>query len=117
MPIAAYCFSIIKHPNKWNEFLLDEILVIGDRLYHDSIGLLHMHEQGKELRPKHLYKYCYVDSKKLHFQMYEPELAGFLRSSDKKVYNLQKALKIFFKRHRACVLQTFGVNIAIWKDR
>lgn len=117
MPIAAYCVSIIRHPNKWTEFLVDEILEIGDRLYQDSIGLLHIHDQNKELRPRDLYKYCYADSKKLHFQVYEPELAGLLRSSDKKIYDLQKALRIYFKRHRACILQTFGVDVAIWKDK
>ena len=40
-----------------------------------------------------------------------------IRSEDKMVYNLSKGLKLFYKRHRAGILQTYDVNVLIWKEK
>ncbi|KAF2899351.1 hypothetical protein ILUMI_06824 [Ignelater luminosus] len=117
MPVAAYCYSMILHPNKWTEFVVDDILEVGTKLYTDSIGNLHMHEEKKELEFNELHKYCYINDKKIRFQIYEPEIVGLVRSGDRKVYNLSKGLQLFYQRHRAGILKTLGTNIIIWKER
>lgn len=47
----------------------------------------------------------------------EPEVSGFIRSDDKRVFNLSKGLSIFFARQSAGILKTEEINIGIWKDK
>lgn len=60
IPVAAFCFSLIMHPNKWSVDTIDQVLQAGTDLYIDSIKNLHMHEETRELLPADLAKYCYV---------------------------------------------------------
>lgn len=60
MPIAAYCYSMLLHPNKWTELVVDDILDVGDKLYADSLGTLHMHKNKNELQYYELHKYCVI---------------------------------------------------------
>ncbi|KAJ8965788.1 hypothetical protein NQ314_003904 [Rhamnusium bicolor] len=55
--------------------------------------------------------------KKIQFLVDEPEISGFTRSDDKRVYNLSKALNIFFARQTSGILKTQDISIAIWKDK
>lgn len=54
---------------------------------------------------------------KLEFLVKEPFVTGKVRSKSKTVYNITKALKIFFKKFRAGIFQTEGHDILIWKDK
>lgn len=56
-------------------------------------------------------------NRKIHFVVSEPEVSGMIRSHDKRVYNLTKAINIFFQRNNAGIFQTGSVSIALWKDR
>lgn len=60
MPIAALCYAQIRPPKYWSDSVIDEILDVGNRLYLDSIGSLHMHENERDLRPLDLHKYVYI---------------------------------------------------------
>lgn len=60
MPIAAYCYAHLKEPKYWSDVVVDEILDIGNRLFMDSIGTLHMHIDQRELKPADLHKYVYI---------------------------------------------------------
>ncbi|KAF5279335.1 hypothetical protein FQR65_LT15408 [Abscondita terminalis] len=116
IPVAAYCYAMLMHPNKWTELVVDDILRIGTRLYTDSIEQLHLHLYV-ELQHHQLAKYCAIERKKLLFQVFEPELVGQIRSCDKKVYNISKALQVFFKKHRAGIVRSCGLNVVVWKDK
>lgn len=63
MPVAAYCYAMIKHPRRWTEKNVDEILEIGDELYRESLENIHEHERGKILSGKDLAKYCVIGKK------------------------------------------------------
>ncbi|XP_050312085.1 uncharacterized protein LOC126747459 isoform X2 [Anthonomus grandis grandis] len=117
VPVAAYCFSFLRHPNKWTAENIDEILDVASHLYLESINALHVHQSGKELKIDDLEKYCFIRHKKLRFSVEEPEVSGLIKSTDKTVFNLTKALNIFFARQKAGILQTQDTNIAIWKDK
>lgn len=58
-----------------------------------------------------------LGSKKLRFVIGEPDVIGHIRSTDKTVFNLTKALKIFFARNPAGLLKTEIFSIAIWKNK
>lgn len=60
MPVAAYCYAMVKHPRRWTEKIVDEILEIGDELYRESLEDMHEHERGKVLKGKDLARYCNV---------------------------------------------------------
>ncbi|KAF5281690.1 hypothetical protein FQA39_LY17711 [Lamprigera yunnana] len=117
IPIAAYCYAMLLHPNKWTELIVDDVLEIGSNLYKDSLEMAHLHEPPPELQYHQLCKYCIIETKKLKFQVHEPEIVGQVRSCDKKMYNITKGLKVFFKRHHAGILKSFGLHVAIWKDK
>ncbi|XP_030747485.1 uncharacterized protein LOC115875983 isoform X2 [Sitophilus oryzae] len=117
IPVAAYCFSFLKHPNKWTAEMIDEILDVGSTLYLSSLSQLHYHKFGKELKPEDLAKYCLIREKKVKFTVEDPEVSGLIKSSDKTVFNLTKALNVFFARQKAGILQTQDTNLIIWKDK
>ncbi|XP_023310427.1 uncharacterized protein LOC108904110 [Anoplophora glabripennis] len=117
MPVAAYCYSVLKHPNKWTSENIDEILEAGNNLMTQSIKKAHKHYGTKDLKPEHLQKYCIIGDKKIRFIVDEPEVSGFIRSDDKRVFNLSKGLNIFFARQSAGILKTQEMNIGIWKDK
>lgn len=60
MPVAAYCFSIIKHPTKWTSDNIDQILEFGNHLCQDSINSLHLHDAFVRINSQDLLKYCVV---------------------------------------------------------
>lgn len=55
--------------------------------------------------------------KKLRFVIEDPEVSGLIKSTDRTVFNLTKALNIFFSRQKAGIFQTQDTNLAIWKDK
>ncbi|CAH2003560.1 unnamed protein product [Acanthoscelides obtectus] len=55
--------------------------------------------------------------KKIRFIVEEPEVTGYIRSDNKRVFNLTKALNIFFARQNAGILKTQDLSIAMWKDK
>lgn len=55
--------------------------------------------------------------KKVRFEVEEPEVFGFVRSDDKRVFNLTKGLSVFFARQTAGILQTQEMHIGMWKDK
>lgn len=59
----------------------------------------------------------FPDKYKLEFELGDPYVSGRIKSKNKTVYNLTKAIRIFFKKHRAGILQTTGYNVLIWKDK
>ncbi|KAG5881077.1 hypothetical protein JTB14_020407 [Gonioctena quinquepunctata] len=117
MPVAAYCYSILKHPNRWTRENIDEILSFGNNLLKESVEKAHIHGLSRELKPKQLQKYCTVGEKKIRFTVEDPDVTGFIFSDDKRVFNLTKALKIFFARNSAGILKTQDINIGIWKNK
>lgn len=117
MPVAAYCYSVLKKPQKWTLRIIDEILEAGDRLYRDTLEEMHQHVKPKNLRGRDLNKYCHIGDFKVKFQVGDPEVTGLVRSKDKTVYNLSKALGIFFNRYKAGVFETNGQSFLIWKKR
>lgn len=60
MPIAAYCYAQIYSPKYWSDVTIDDILDVGNRLYMDSIGTLHMHADQRDLKSCDLHKYAYI---------------------------------------------------------
>lgn len=60
MPVAAYCFSVIKHPTKWTADNIDQILEFGNQLFQDSIINSHLHECCVRINAQDLSKYCVV---------------------------------------------------------
>lgn len=44
-------------------------------------------------------------------------MIGHIRSTDKTIFNLTKALKIFFARNASGILETQEFCFAIWKDK
>ncbi|KAL1502117.1 hypothetical protein ABEB36_007309 [Hypothenemus hampei] len=117
IPVAAYCFSFLKHPNKWTSEYIDEILDVGSQLYLNTLDRLHVHYYGRELKPEDLDKYCYIRNKKIRFTIEDPEVSGLIKSTDRTVFNLTKALNIFFARQKAGILQTQDTNLMLWKDK
>nr|CAH7728599.1 unnamed protein product [Callosobruchus chinensis] len=117
MSVAAYCFSILKHPNRWTTENIDQILEYGNNLCIESAKLCHIHNLEAELKPQQLQKYCILGDKKIRFSVEEPEITGYIRSDNKRVYNLTKGLNIFFARQNAGILKTQDLSIAIWKDK
>ncbi|XP_044260522.1 uncharacterized protein LOC123008655 [Tribolium madens] len=117
MPIAAYCFSILKHPDKWTQADIDDVLEAGNELFLESADTQHLHGENVELKITDLRKYCKLGKRKVRFVVSEPEISGMIRSDDKKIYNLTKAINIFFSRYSAGILQTENLTIALWKDK
>lgn len=117
MPVAAFCYSALKKPQRWTERIMDEILAAGDQLYRETLDSMHEHLKAKNLRGCDLNKYCCIGEFKVKFVVGDPEVTGMVRSKDKTVYNLSKALGIFFKRHKAGVFETDGQSFLIWKKR
>lgn len=53
----------------------------------------------------------------MRFEVCEPFISGVTDSRNKRVYNITKALQIFFKTNRAGIFQTESYCILIWKDK
>ncbi|KAK5638442.1 hypothetical protein RI129_012737 [Pyrocoelia pectoralis] len=117
MPVAAYCYATLQHPNKWTELVIDDILEIGTKLYSDSISTLHIHNQRKDLQFFELHKYCFIETKKIRFQVYQPEIVGQVRSTNRRIFNMYKGLEIFFNRQTAGIIKSFGLDVVVWKDK
>lgn len=47
--------------------------------------------------------------------MDEPDLVGYVRSTDRRVYNITKGMKLFFQRNVAGIIQAGELNVAVWK--
>ncbi|KAF7285882.1 hypothetical protein GWI33_009360 [Rhynchophorus ferrugineus] len=76
IPAAAYCYSFLKHPDRWLTEDIDEILDVGSKLYLSSLGHIHVHRYGKDLMPEDLDKYCVIDTniliwKDKHFYFFD----------------------------------------------
>uniref|UniRef100_A0A6P7G2I3 Uncharacterized protein LOC114333566 isoform X1 n=2 Tax=Diabrotica virgifera virgifera TaxID=50390 RepID=A0A6P7G2I3_DIAVI len=117
MPVAAYCYSMILHPNKWTTETIDKILSYGNQLFMDSIEKNIFYNTDKEFKREDLIKYCIIGCNKMRFSVEDPDITGYIRSDDKRVYNLTKALKIFFYRQTAGIFKTQDISIAIWKNK
>ncbi|KAB0791416.1 hypothetical protein PPYR_03216 [Photinus pyralis] len=117
MPVAAYCYATLLHPNKWTELVIDDILEIGTRLYADSVATLHMHNQAKELQFFELHKYCFIETKKIRFQVFQPEVVGQVRSTNRRIFNMYKGLQIFFNRQSAGIIKSCGLDVVVWRDK
>ncbi|XP_074039689.1 uncharacterized protein isoform X2 [Leptinotarsa decemlineata] len=117
MSVAAYCYSILKHPNKWTRENIDEILNFGNNLLLESAKQAHIHRLSRELKPNELQKYCIVGEKKIRFTVDDTEVSGYINSNDKRVFNLTKALRIFFARNSAGIFKTQDISVAIWKNK
>lgn len=69
---------------------------------------------------QHVYKLIVelfvVGDKKIRFVVEQPDIVGYIRSTDKRVYNITKGLKIFLQRNNAGILQANDLNVAIWKS-
>lgn len=55
--------------------------------------------------------------KKIRFTVSDPEITGMVRSQQKMIYNVTKGMQLFFQRFKAGIFQTYGLNVAIWKDK
>lgn len=60
MPVAAFCFSLVKHPNKWTADHIDQILEFGNQLSLNCLQSSHIHEDFIQVNVRHLTKYCVV---------------------------------------------------------
>lgn len=143
IPVTAYCFAFLKHPVHWQTEDVDEVMITGTNLYLSSLRTFRIQDQ-RELTYQELDRFCvfgiykpsfsahththtqksarcsysyFSDRKKIRFIVDEPGLSGFIFSKDKRIYNLTKALKIFFARDTACIFISNNVHIAIWKDK
>ncbi|XP_056633873.1 uncharacterized protein LOC130443327 [Diorhabda sublineata] len=117
MPVAAYCYSMLSHPNKWTRENIDEILSWGNNLYMETLKRSHFHNFFGELDRKQLLKYCTIGCKKMRISIEDPFVTGYIRSDDKRIFNLTKALKIFFASQTAGIFKTQDITIAIWKNK
>ncbi|CAG9829601.1 unnamed protein product, partial [Diabrotica balteata] len=117
MPVAAYCYSMLTHPNKWTTETIDRILSYGNQLFMDSIEKNIFYSTDKEFKREDLIKYCIIGCNKMRFSVEDPDVTGYIRSDDKRVFNLTKALKIFFYRQTAGIFKTQDICIAIWKNK
>ena len=117
IPIAAYCFSMLKHPDRWTQADIDDVLIAGNDLFMESASTKHLHGEEVVLKVSDLRKYCKLGKRKVRFVVSEPEISGMIRSDDKKIYNLTKALNIYFGRYAAGILETEHLTVAIWKDK
>ncbi|CAH0548624.1 unnamed protein product [Brassicogethes aeneus] len=115
IPIAAYCYAFLKHPIKWQTEEIDEIMVCGTNLYKESRNNFKI-EDERELTYQEMERYCFYGNKKIRFIVDEPIVSGFIFSGDKTIFNLTKALHIFFSNQTAGILVSNDVHIAIWKD-
>lgn len=52
----------------------------------------------------------------MRFAIDEPDIVGYVRSVDKRVYNITKGLKLFLQRNIAGILQATNLNVMIWKS-
>lgn len=68
------------------------------------------------LKQTHFYVFS-SGQRKVRFVVEDPEVVGHIRSTDKTIFNLTKALKIFFARNASGILETEGQTFAIWKDK
>ncbi|CAG9853720.1 unnamed protein product [Phyllotreta striolata] len=117
MPVAAFCYSILKHPNKWTRDNVDDVLTFGNNLLNESLNEAHVHNLQRVVPINVLRKYITIGDKKLRFHIGEPDIAGYIRSDDKIVYNITKALNIFFHRHNSGILKTKHFAIGLWKQK
>lgn len=106
------------HPSKWICDSIDEILRVGTSLYKDCIATFRqVKDDPSGVQPKHLSRFLCIGEKKIYFKIDDPEVTGYIRSVDKRIYNLTKGLRIFFARKSAGLFQTCDHNLMIWKDK
>lgn len=117
IPIAAYCYAILKHPNKWTTEDIDEILRYGNNLYVECLSSSRKSKDPKEFQPSEVGKFCFMGDKVCEFKIDDAEVTGYIRSDDKRVFNLTKGLRIFFARQKAGIFQTCNISLLLWKDR
>lgn len=60
MPVAAFCYSIIKHPNKWTRENVDDILIYGNNLLIQSLDETHIHNLKRPVNINVLRKYITI---------------------------------------------------------
>lgn len=54
--------------------------------------------------------------KKIRFIMDEPDVVGYVRSTDRRVFNITKGMKLFFQRYVAGIIQANKLNIIVWRS-
>ncbi|XP_017785360.1 PREDICTED: uncharacterized protein LOC108568662 [Nicrophorus vespilloides] len=117
MPVAAFCYSQLFRPKLWNSRNVDEVVELGNNLFLESIGELHMGKDKKRISVEEIQKYMIIRDKKIKYEILDPEIKGLVRSMDKKIYNLTRGLTIFFLKFDACILRTEHSDCLIWRRR
>ncbi|GLV36900.1 uncharacterized protein CBL_02265 [Carabus blaptoides fortunei] len=108
--VCAYTFSFMKHPSKWTSRDIDKVLEKGDKLYLESLDKRHVHDQSRVLQPEELSNVVIFGEKKIKYKIDEPDIAGFIKSEDPKVFNLLKeprTQELYTTENGIAVLATF----------
>ncbi|XP_066603792.1 uncharacterized protein [Prorops nasuta] len=114
--VAAFAATTVYKSRCWNESVIDQIVEDGDTFYCESYKDIHT-EDRRLLTILDLKRDLYVQNKmNVNVSIEDPSYVGRFRSNDPKELHLAKALELFFKRHRAGILSSAALHMAIWKE-
>lgn len=60
MPIAAYCYALLKHPSAWEEKDIDEIIEAGNAMYSECLQKAPKRAGPVRVGPDDLPRYCHL---------------------------------------------------------
>lgn len=115
--ISAYVYGFTKPPHCWTCKDINHVLEIGDQLYRDSLEKNHLHDNDRQLKPNELSDCVTLDEKRIKYKLHEPDIAGKTKSKDPQCYDLLRGLVLFFKKHRAGIIQFFEKSVLVWKRK
>lgn len=107
--VSALGYSQVMDPGKWNSSTLDNILMIGDTLYHKSINI--NKNQHKYLATDEVFNKFEISDVKLH-AIYCIEPRSF---NQFKYSQLNNQVKLFFKNFKMGVLTVNSISIGLFK--
>ncbi|XP_076754271.1 uncharacterized protein LOC143425411 [Xylocopa sonorina] len=114
--IAAFAATTVYKSHCWNEAVIDQIIEDGDTFYCESYKDINTDDR-RLLSILDLKRTLCVQNKlTVNVSIQEAAYAGKFRSTEPTELHLVKALDLFFKRHKAGILSSSVLNVAIWRD-
>ncbi|XP_017892673.1 uncharacterized protein LOC108632532 [Ceratina calcarata] len=114
--IAAFAATTVYKSHCWNEAVIDQIIEDGDTFYCESYKDIHTDDRRLLSILDLKRTLCVQNRLTVNVSIQEAAYAGKFRSTEPTELHLVKALDLFFKRHRAGILCSSVLNIAIWRD-
>lgn len=111
--VMAVIFSKAYESRLWTSEILDQVIIIGDKLYMKSVARL-----GENISPRvnEILTEFFLSDRRLQLNIEDCVEAGEIQGYPPTVQDLQTGLENFFTHHISGVITLINFNIATWQD-